>query len=310
MAQPDKAEQPATGDSSAEDSKITAFPGADTVSLNRKAEGGLTLRFALDLPKLPSLKAMPTWTHQQMVNGILIAAVVLLGGFIGYQQFLAPPDAAPAEPPAPNIRPNVKTDSNPSVDMPVIGRGTYVDRAASIIGDVHLGESIFIAPLVSIRGDEGQPIVIGNKVNIQDGVVLHALETFHAGKLVDKNLVSVGGTQYALYIGDSVSLAPQVQIHGPAAIGDHTYVGMQSLVFRSTFGKNVVLEPRSTVIGVTVADGRYVPAGTLVTTQAAADALPKITADYPLAKFNDGILEVNQALADAYLMPPGAATAP
>ena len=307
MAQPDKADQVPADDSSTGEAKVTPFPGVDAVSLNRKAEGGLTLHFALDLPKLPSMKAMPSWTHQQMVNGILIAAVVALAGIIGYQQFLASPAAGPVVAASPNIRPNVKTDSNPTVDLPVIGTGTYIDRAASIIGDVHIGDGAFVAPLVSIRGDEGQPIVIGNKVNVQDGVVLHALETFHAGKMVDKNLVSVGGNQYALFIGDSVSLAPQSQIHGPAAIGDHTYVGMQTLVFRSTIGKNVVLEPRATVIGVTVADGRYVPAGSLVTTQAAADALPKITADYPWAKFNDGILEVNQALAEGYLTPPATA---
>ena len=42
------------------------------------------------------------------------------------------------------------------------------------------------------------------------------------------------------------------------------------------------------------------PAGTTVTAQAAADALPKITPDYPFAKLNDDVLEVNEAFADAY----------
>lgn len=76
---------------------------------------------------------------------------------------------------------------------------------------------------------------------------------------------------------------------------------MQALVFRSTIGKNVVIEPGAKVIGVTVPDGRYVPTGMAVTKQADADNLPQITDDYPFAKLNAGVLEVNEAFADAYL---------
>jgi len=49
-----------------------------------------------------------------------------------------------------------------------------------------------------------------------------------------------------------------------------------------------------------VPDGRYVPAGTTLTQQTAAEALPAITADYPLRNMNAGVVHVNTHLADGY----------
>src|SRR5207249_34712 len=126
---------------------------------------------------------------------------------------------------------------------------------------------VFVAPGASVRGDEGQPIHIGSGSNVQDGSVLHALETFDDGHVVEANLVHVSGRSYAVYVGDNVSIAHQSQIHGPAVVGDNTFVGMQSLVFRAEVGANCVLEPRALVMGVKVAPGRYVPAGSVITTQ-------------------------------------------
>ena len=112
---------------------------------------------------------------------------------------------------------------------------------------------------------------------------------------------TVDGKKYAVYVGAFVSLAHQSQVHGPAAVGDHTFIGMQALIFKSVIGKNVVVEPGAKVIGVTVAEGRYIPTGSVVVTQEAADALPKITPAYAFAKLNAGVLEVNEAFADKYL---------
>ncbi len=272
------------------------------LSLQKKAEGGLTLRFAFDLPKMPSFDRATSWTHQQMVNAALILAVIALAGYLVYEKRLAPAaDPVAEHAVATNVRPNVVTTFNPSVDSPVVAPGAYVDALASVIGSVNVGAGVFIAPFASIRGDEGQPIVIGEGSNVQDGVVLHALETFEGGKAVEANLVTVDGKKYAVYVGSGVSLAHQSQVHGPAIVGDHTFVGMQALVFKAVVGKNVVIEPGAKVIGVTIAEGHYVPAGSVVTTQAAADALPKITDAYAFAKLNDGVLHVNEQFADKYL---------
>jgi carbonic anhydrase/acetyltransferase-like protein (isoleucine patch superfamily) len=293
---------------------VVSLPGAEPgVTLQRKTEGGLSLHFAFDIPKLPKVRTVGSWTHQQMINGALLVAVVLLAGFTVYDKKFSA-SAAPAGPKESTtglIRPNVLTQFNPTVDTPKIEAGAYIDKLASVIGDVSIGAQVFVAPFASIRGDEGQPIVIGEGTNVQDGVVVHALETFSNGRMVEANLVTVDGKKYAVYVGAHVSLAHQSQVHGPAAVGDHTFIGMQALIFKSVIGKNVVVEPGAKVIGVTVAEGRYVPAGSIVVTQEAADALPKITPAYAFAKLNDGVLEVNEAFADKYLeLATGGAAAP
>ncbi len=89
------------------------------------------------------------------------------------------------------IEKNVQTDFSTRISEPVIGFSTYVHPLAAIIGNVILGKNIMVAPAASVRGDEGQPIYVGDDSNIQDGVVIHALETEIDGKPVEKNLYEV-----------------------------------------------------------------------------------------------------------------------
>ena len=196
---------------------------------------------------------------------------------------------------------NVKTDFSAKVSEPVIGAGTFIHPLAAVIGNVILGSNVMVAPMASVRGDEGQPLYVGDESNVQDGVVIHALETEQDGKPVEKNQMEVNGKKYAVYVGNRVSLAHQVQIHGPAIVMDDTFVGMKVLVFKSSVGKNCVIEPGVILMGVKVPDGRYVPVGSVIKTQAEADNLPPITADYPLKDMNKGVLHVNETLAKGYL---------
>jgi carbonic anhydrase/acetyltransferase-like protein (isoleucine patch superfamily) len=196
---------------------------------------------------------------------------------------------------------NVKTDFSARVSEPVIDPSSYVHPLAAVIGNVILGKNIMVAPTASVRGDEGQPIYVGDYSNVQDGVVIHALETEVDGKPVEKNLYEVSGKKYAVYVGSRVSLAHQVQIHGPAVVMDNTFVGMKVLVFKSFVGQNCVIEPAAVLMGVKIADGRYVPVGSVIKTQFEADMLPSITPDYPLKDMNRGVLHVNKALAKGYL---------
>jgi carbonic anhydrase/acetyltransferase-like protein (isoleucine patch superfamily) len=199
------------------------------------------------------------------------------------------------------IEKNVKTDFSEMVSEPVIGEGSFVHPLAAVIGNVILGKNVMVAPTACVRGDEGQPLHVGDDSNVQDGVVIHALETEQDGKPVEKNMMEVNGKKYAVYVGNRVSLAHQVQIHGPAVVMDDTFVGMKVLVFKSSVGKNCVIEPSVTLMGVKVADGRYVPAGSVIKNQVDADALPVVTADYPFKDLNKGVLHVNKALAKGYL---------
>jgi carbonic anhydrase len=200
-----------------------------------------------------------------------------------------------------NIRENPVTPWNSKPTAPVIDSTAYVDPQASVIGNVTIGANVMISPMASIRSDEGMPILVGNDSNVQDGVVLHALETIdEEGNPVEKNLVEVGGEKYAVYIGENVSLAHQSQIHGPASVGNDTFIGMQAFVFKAKVGNNCVLEPTSAAIGVAIPDGRYIPAGTVITSQEEADKLPKVTEDYAYRHTNEAVVYVNVNLAEGY----------
>ena len=213
------------------------------------------------------------------IAGNLILAGLMLSGFAG---------------------PNVLTSFNDDVNTPEIAKSAFVHQIASVIGDVTLGERVYVAPTASVRGDEGQSIYVGNESNVQDGVVLHGLETMEDGKAVEKNQVEVGGKKYSVYVGERVSMAHQSQVHGPALIGSDSFIGMQALVFKATVGDRVVLEPGAKVIGVKISSGRYVPAGSVITKQADADALPEITDTYAFKDLNKAVVHVNTQLADGY----------
>ena len=213
------------------------------------------------------------------IAGNLVLAGLMLSGFTG---------------------PNVLTSFNDDVNKPVIAKSAFVHQLASVIGDVKLGEKVYVAPAASIRGDEGQPIYVGNDSNVQDGVVLHGLETMEEGKKIAKNQVEVGGKKYSVYIGERVSMAHQSQVHGPALVGSDSFIGMQALVFKATIGDGVVLEPGAKVIGVKIASGRYVPAGSVITKQEDADALPAISGTYAFKDLNKAVVHVNTQFADGY----------
>ncbi|MGV8080618.1 MAG: carbonic anhydrase [Syntrophales bacterium] len=198
------------------------------------------------------------------------------------------------------IEKNVITDFSGKVSEPVIDPTAYVHPLAAVIGNVTLGKNVMVSPFAAVRGDEGQPLYVGDDANVQDGVIIHALETEMNGRPIEKNLVEVDGKKYAVYVGNRVSLAHQVQIHGPAVVLDDTFVGMKTLVFRAKVGRGCVIEPGCILMGVTVADRRVVPAGSVVKTQAQADALPEVTDDYPLKDLNKGVIHVNTGLAKGY----------
>lgn len=186
---------------------------------------------------------------------------------------------------------NPVTTFTPKSYQPKVEKSAFIQPNASVIGSVILSEGVLVSPFASIRGDEGTPIFIGKNTNVQDGVVIHGLEN----KFVENK-----GLGYSVYIGENVSLAHQSQVHGPAKIGNNTFVGMQSFVFKSEIGDNVVIEPCAKVIGVKIASGRYVSAGDIIKTQEQADKLPMITPEYSMKSLNDEVVHVNKELNKGY----------
>lgn len=195
---------------------------------------------------------------------------------------------------------NVLSDFSMTMERPVIADSAFVHPQASIIGYVSLGEHVFVAPQASLRGDVGKNITIGNDSNVQDGVIIHALPTEEKGNRKMENTVLYDGQEFAVYVGQQVTMAPQCQVYGPAVVGNNAYLGMQSLVFRARIGEGSVLEPRSAVIDVSIPEGRYVPAGVTITSQEQADSLPAITAAYSYAKAGAMGVHINKQLAAGY----------
>ncbi len=94
---------------------------------------------------------------------------------------------------------------------PKIGKNCFIADNAVIVGDVQIGDDCSIWYSTVLRGDVN-PIRIGNRVNIQDGAVLH---TLHKKSIVE--------------IGNDVSVGHNAIIHG-AKVGNDVLVGMGAIL--------------------------------------------------------------------------------
>ena len=94
---------------------------------------------------------------------------------------------------------------------PTFGKDCYFAENSTIIGDVIIGNQVSVWFQAVIRGDVNS-IRIGNKVNIQDGVIIHG--TY---KKASTN------------IGDNVSIGHNAIIHG-CKLHDNVLIGMGSII--------------------------------------------------------------------------------
>ncbi|AIC16057.1 LbetaH domain-containing protein [Nitrososphaera viennensis] len=215
----------------------------------------------------------------------------------------------------PNVHANVRTDFNPEISTPQISDTAFIHPFAVVIGDCHIGKMVMVAPTAVCRGDEGTPIHVGDYSNMQDGVVIHALETTENGTIIDGRRFTSDGIRlagkdggddgafsegYAVWVGDRTSLAHGAMIHGPAWIGNDTFVGMEAMIFNAKIGNNVAVGVSSTITGgVAIPDGRFVPPGSVITTQEQADSLPSRIGS-PYEDTNKAVIHVNENLAEGY----------
>ncbi len=211
-----------------------------------------------------------------------------------------------------NIHKNVVTPFQQATEDPQIHETAYIHPGAFVIGDCHIGELTMMSPTAVCRGDEGTPIVVGKQTNIQDGVILHALATELSGERIAGRVFSADGRRlevtdpewekgFPICVGERVSLAHDSMIHGPAWVGDDVFIGMDSLVFNAVIRNNVAVGVGSVITdGVEIPEGRFVPPGSVIDTQAKADALgPRIGSPYE--KINEAVVMVNIELAKAYM---------
>ncbi len=86
------------------------------------------------------------------------------------------------------IHENPETEFAEKEYLSDIDDSAFIHPLAAVIGNVIIGKKVMVSPFASVRGDEGQPIFVGDESNIQDGVVIHALETDNQ---TGKNLIEV-----------------------------------------------------------------------------------------------------------------------
>ena len=123
---------------------------------------------------------------------------------------------------------------------PHIGSNCFLADNATIVGDVKIGSDCSFWFNSVIRGDVNS-IVIGNKVNIQDGSVLHCL--------YEKSTIN---------IGNNVSIGHNVIIHG-ATIKDNVLIGMGAIIMdHAVIGENSII-----AAGALVLNGTKVESGSI-----------------------------------------------
>jgi carbonic anhydrase/acetyltransferase-like protein (isoleucine patch superfamily) len=126
---------------------------------------------------------------------------------------------------------------------PKIGKNAYLAENATIVGDVIMGDDCSIWFNAVLRGDVNS-IRIGNKVNIQDGSVLHTL--------YQKSVVE---------IGDNVSIGHNVTIHG-AKIENNVLIGIGATILdHAVIGENSIVAANSLILTGTIVEPNSVYAG-------------------------------------------------
>ena len=123
---------------------------------------------------------------------------------------------------------------------PKILEGVFLADNAVVVGDVIIGKESSVWFNTVIRGDVNS-IIIGNSVNIQDGVVVHC--TYQKTKTI---------------IGDNVSIGHNAIIHG-CEIRNNVLIGMGAIIM-----DNVIIEENSIIAaGAVLTKGTYVKSGSV-----------------------------------------------
>lgn len=153
---------------------------------------------------------------------------------------------------------------------PQIGENTFLADNATVIGDVIIGNNCSIWFNAVLRGDVNS-IRIGNRVNIQDGSVIHTL--------YEKSVTE---------IGDDVSIGHNVVIHG-AKIEDGALIGMGAIILdHAVIGEGSIIAAGAVVLSNTIVEPGSIYAG--------------VPAKFVKKVDSEQSKEMNQKIARNYLM--------
>ncbi|MGE0637423.1 MAG: gamma carbonic anhydrase family protein [Bacteroidia bacterium] len=121
---------------------------------------------------------------------------------------------------------------------PQFGNNCYLAENATVIGDVVMGDECSVWFNAVVRGDVHY-IRMGNRVNVQDGAVIHC--TYKKA---------------ATTIGNNVSIGHNALVHG-CTVKDNVLIGMGAIVM-----DNVVVEENTIIAaGAVVLENTHVEGG-------------------------------------------------
>jgi carbonic anhydrase/acetyltransferase-like protein (isoleucine patch superfamily) len=124
--------------------------------------------------------------------------------------------------------------------MPKFGDNCFLAPNATVVGDVITGNDCSIWFNAVVRGDVNS-IRMGDKVNIQDGAVIHC--TYKRSKTI---------------IGNNVSIGHNAIVHG-CTINDDVLIGMGAIIMdNAEIGSNSII-----AAGAVVLEGTKVEAGSI-----------------------------------------------
>jgi carbonic anhydrase/acetyltransferase-like protein (isoleucine patch superfamily) len=126
---------------------------------------------------------------------------------------------------------------------PQFGSNCFIAPNATIVGDVEIADECSVWFNAVVRGDVNY-IRIGNKVNIQDGAVIHCTYQKHA-----------------TVIGNNVSIGHNAIVHG-CTVHDNVLVGMGAIVMdRCVIHSNSIIAAGAVVLEGTVVEEGSIYAG-------------------------------------------------
>lgn len=126
---------------------------------------------------------------------------------------------------------------------PHLGNNCFIAPNATIVGDVTMGNDCSVWFNAIIRGDVHY-IKMGNKVNVQDGAVIHCT--------YEKNPTN---------IGDNVSIGHNAIVHG-CTVHDNVLIGMGSIVMdRCIIHSNSIIAAGAVVLEGTIVEEGSIYAG-------------------------------------------------
>ena len=127
---------------------------------------------------------------------------------------------------------------------PAWGANCFIAPNATIVGDVVMGNDCSVWFNAVIRGDVNS-ICLGNKVNVQDGAVIHC--TYEKTKVIIGNNVSIGHNA----IVHGCVIANDVLVGMGAILMDNVRVGSNCIIAAGAVVlENTVIEPGSIYAGV------------------------------------------------------------